>query len=821
MPVSSSSRAQARSGAARMAGAGAGAGAGANAGVVAVTPYAVSVGATEPPEDNGGFQLGQLLQILQRRKRVFWSALVLVAAASTAWLIYQRLVNPVYEGSFTLLITDPVSPTTSGNQGEGGGGSSIGAVALNRAQQDLPTLTRVLESPVVLEPVFQALQRTWPDDNLPSIRVLQDGGASGVLSVQVSGGNRAQLARTLELTQQAYLGWSLQQRRERLQEAVRFLDEQAPALETKANAIQGNVQAFRLRHRLVLPEAEAAATRSQVEGLRNQLIAQQAELGRLERLRGEVAAGKLVTSGFSSQSSDSASGQSGGGSTSVELTVPDQALLAELAKLDTQLAEARSRYVPGTPILQQLERARASLVPEIQAKQLEALGAALDQHRSRIQTTQRQISALESRFNSQPELLRTYGNLEQKLKIAEGNLESYLKAREQFQLEIAQNTAPWKVIAPAQVGASPVAPNLNRGLLQALLLGGAAGVGAALLRDRFDHVFHSPGEVRDELGESLLGHVPYISLFEGVQRDRRFLLEGLDKPGEGSTTYQRFRYQEAFRNLATSLRFLNSDQPVRSIALSSSVPAEGKSLVAVLLAKTLSELGQRVLLVDADLRKPQLHHRIGLDNLSGLSNLLTDEASDWRSCVQPVPNHCGWDVITAGRRPPDPPRLLSSQRMAQLVETLAASDDYDLVIYDTPPALGLADAALVAEQLDGLIMLVSLSRVDRNLPAEAIRRIRQAHAPLLGVVTNSCLQRREGQGDGYGGYGYGGYGYGSSSGYGGYGGYGGYADDPALAYAHYSEPESREPESRKPEGGARGRGLGQRWRRRLGHWLDG
>ncbi|MFS6828120.1 hypothetical protein [Cyanobium sp. ATX-6F1] len=87
------------------------------------------------------------------------------------------------------------------------------------------------------------------------------------------------------------------------------------------------------------------------------------------------------------------------------------------------------------------------------------------------------------------------------------------------------------------------------------------------------------------------------------------------------------------------------------MAFTSSVPSEGKSLLNVLLAKTLSELGQRVLLVDADLRKPQIHHRLGLDNLRGLSNLLTEEAIDWRELLQEVPNYPGWSVITAGRRP--------------------------------------------------------------------------------------------------------------------------------------------------------------------------
>ena len=824
-----------------------------------MVPWGGSSGANQAPGspagDDDGFQLGKIFKVLQRRRRVFIAVFLLVSAASTTWLAYQRLMRPVYQGSFRMLIVDPISPTTGGSSAGEGVEGAIGAVALNRSRQDLPTLIRVLESPVVLKPVVSQLQQTWPGQPIPRIQIMRDPGkpgedpANGVLKVEVSGRDQSQLRRSLELLETSYLGWSLQQRRERLQEAVRFLDEQAPDLERKASVLRGEVQAFRLQHRLLMPETEAATTRGQVDALRNQLIAQQAELSRLERLRGDVASGRLVTSDFSSQSNDGSGASNGSGGTSVSLTVPNQAELAELAKLDGQLAEARSRFVPGTPLLTQLERARASLIPRIQRKQLEAISAALSQYQSGIQTTQRQIALLEGRFDGQPALLRQFGVLEQKLQMAESNLTSYQRAREQFQLEIAQNTAPWKVISPGDVGSTPVEPALGRGLMRALLLGLAAGAGAALLRERFDHVFHTPGEVRDDLGESLLGHVPYISLFEGVRQDKRFMLEELDNPrASGSAAYQRFHYQEAFRNLATSLRFLNSDQPLRSIALSSSLPSEGKSLVVILLAKTLSELGQRVLLVDADMRKPQLHHRLGLDNLSGLSNLLTDELADWQSVVHQVPGHTSWDVITAGRTPPDPPRLLSSQRMGQLVSNIADSGGYDLVIYDTPPALGLADAALVAEQLDGLIVLVSLGKVDRDLPKEAIRRIRQAGAPVLGVVTNARNTGGDTEDQVYGfgyryryGYGKGGYGY---VGY----GYGGYANDPAIAYMYYRKKKAPAgdmtapssdagvgtPGNAQPSAGGNGKGQSgklaallpnrsnlRRIRRSIIRWLDG
>lgn len=768
-----------------------------------------------------GIQLGTVLKIIRRRPRVFLATLAGVTIISTGVNLYLRLFQPVFQGAFTLLINDPIS-ATSGGDNAGSEAVGIGAVALNRTRQDVPTLIEVLESPLVLDPVREKLSREWPDRKSPIFNVSQDrgsrtSGASGILDVTIQGIDLSMLKDALLVTQKAYLEWSLQQRRERLREAVRFLDEQAPELQAKASSIRGELQAFRLKNRLLGPEEEAAATRTQIETLRNALINQQAELGRLQRLREEVSTGKLVTRNFSSGSNDGGGGTGTSGGTTVELTVPDQALLEELSKLDAQIAEARSRYTPDSPILLQLESARNSLVPQLQAKQLDAIDAALSQYASSIRTTQAQISQLELRFNTQPGLLREYEALQQKLTIAEGSLESYLRAREQFQLEIAQNTTPWKVIAAPTVLPHPVEPNLARGLVQGVLLGVLAGVGAALLRDRLDHVFHSPGEVRDDLDEVLLGHVPYISVFSGLRRDKRFILEKLnnDPQSGGITSYERFHYQEAFRNLATSLRFLNTDQPLRAIALTSSIPSEGKSLSVILLAKTLSELGQRVLLIDADLRKPQIHDRLGIDNLRGLSNLLTDEVSDWQSVLQDVQGHDNWQVITAGRRPPDPARLLSSHRMSELVQTITNSGKYDLVIYDTPPALGLADAALVAEHLDGLIILVSLARVDRSLPKEAIKRIRQAGAPILGIVTNERVSRTSSGTKDASSYNYT-YGYGDDF------------SSAASVYAHYNnEDESQqdiqsevEPKTglgRYVPTGSNLKNLGKR----INRWLDG
>jgi len=433
---------------------------------------------------------------------------------------------------------------------------------------------------------------------------------------------------------------------------------------------------------------------------------------------------------------------------------------------------------------------------------LEAIDAALALNQSRMVTASGQQSQLDARFQLQPALIKQYDQLQQKLTIAQDNLAGLIKAKENFQLEIAQRTVPWTVIAQPEIDPNPVKPSVPRNLALGIVLGLVAGAGAGLVRDRFDHVFHSPTEVTDDLHQPLLGHVPHVPFFKGVREEKRFLVESVSQsesdPGERKRQrYDRFFYQEAFRNLFTSLRFLNTGRPLRSVALTSSLPAEGKSLLNVLLAKTLSEMGQRVLLVDADLRKPQLHHRLGVNNLVGLTNLLTEDGLDWREVIQGVKGYDGWDVLTAGRVPPDPARLLSSSRMHDLVRDLAQSGQFDLIVYDTPPVLGLADAALVAEHLDGLMLLVSLDRVDRGLPREAIARIRSSGAALLGIVTNAVKEEKSSGGGSYG-YGYGKYGYGYGKyGY-GYGGYGYASYVPSTAYAYYAQ--SEQGDNAPPEG---------------------
>jgi polysaccharide biosynthesis transport protein len=204
---------------------------------------------------------------------------------------------------------------------------------------------------------------------------------------------------------------------------------------------------------------------------------------------------------------------------------------------------------------------------------------------------------------------------------------------------------------------------------------------------------------------------------------------------------------------------------------------------------------------------------MGLDNAAGLSTLLTQPLPPSAEAVQGMIQRSseGLDVLPAGDSPPDAAKLLSSERCRELCQVIRELPGYDVVIFDSPPALELADPVLLSEHLDGLVFLVGIQRVDRALPEQALRRIRGSGVDVLGVVANQVVAPAPG-GSGYG-YGYGGYGYGY--GYGGYG-YGGYGYNRYLKASAEASPESSTPAA----GAAKASRQLKKASRRLMGWLD-
>ncbi|NJP04292.1 MAG: CpsD/CapB family tyrosine-protein kinase [Chloroflexaceae bacterium] len=191
---------------------------------------------------------------------------------------------------------------------------------------------------------------------------------------------------------------------------------------------------------------------------------------------------------------------------------------------------------------------------------------------------------------------------------------------------------------------------------------------------------------------------------------------------------------EAYRTLRTNIQFSSLDKPLQTLLVTSTSPNDGKSITLANLAVTIAQAEQRVILVDCDLRQPNLHTLFGLSNDEGLTSvLLKQDESALPLLSTDVP---GLSLLTSGPLPPRPPDLLGSRRMAAFIERLR--QEADMILFDTPPATGVTDAAVLARQLDGVLLVLKAGRTRRDRAREAHRILERAKANIIGVVLNNA-----------------------------------------------------------------------------------
>jgi capsular exopolysaccharide synthesis family protein len=288
-------------------------------------------------------------------------------------------------------------------------------------------------------------------------------------------------------------------------------------------------------------------------------------------------------------------------------------------------------------------------------------------------------------------------------------------------------TSPVKVtvFGAADLPKSPSAPRPLINVAVGLVLGLLGGAGAAVLRGRLDRSVKDPEEAAELAG------APVIGL---LLRDEALRKEHVVELGRTSS-----RSAEAFRQLQTNLQFLDVDSPPRVLMVSSAVPAEGKSTLAVNLALSLADAGQRVALVEADLRRPRVTAYLGLVSGVGLTNLLTGRAQI-EDVAQP---YQGGDLVVIGAGPgaPNPAQLLASSTMASVLAKLRAG--YDYVILDAPPLLPVADATGLAVLADGVLLSVRHGSTSKDQLAQTRTTLERVGARLVGTVLNFVPPRDE------------------------------------------------------------------------------
>ncbi len=287
------------------------------------------------------------------------------------------------------------------------------------------------------------------------------------------------------------------------------------------------------------------------------------------------------------------------------------------------------------------------------------------------------------------------------------------------------------IIDKAALPSVPSSPNLKRSLLLSLVLGLLLGGGLAIGIDHLDDTIKSGDDLKEITGLTTLGMIPSVPAPGNFEDDFNDSLSSVS---------------EAYRTLATSLQLSTEHGLPRTLTLTSSEAGEGKSSTAIAITRHFASLGLRVLLIDADLRKASLHTKLGLPNEIGLSNCLTDSAT-LPKAVQPT-NIPGLTFMSSGPLPPNAADLLGGKRIHALItESL---EQYDFILFDGPPVLGLADAQLLSNATSATIFVVNAGRATKSRIVGALQRLWMAKVNVIGTVLTKLETKHYGYGYGYG-----------------------------------------------------------------------
>lgn len=292
-----------------------------------------------------------------------------------------------------------------------------------------------------------------------------------------------------------------------------------------------------------------------------------------------------------------------------------------------------------------------------------------------------------------------------------------------------------ETLSDADLPSRPSSPNVPQALAVGALAGLVVGFFYALVRHVMDNRIRSASVIEERFGLSILGTIPQVNRTKsnstGAEEGQTMQLSAINVHSKTTDPHQ-FRLNESFKELRTNIEFLRPDDTPDVITVSSAHPGEGKSSISLNLALALAEMGKPVVLIDGDLRRPVLASYLNLVEGVGITDLMVGRASV-EDVIQYLPGYPSFAFIGAGRVPPNPSEIIGSERFRQTIRTLAAEA---LVIIDAPPLLPVTDAAILARQFDGCLLVASAGRPTIDEFDKAVSAVRKIDGDILGVVIN-------------------------------------------------------------------------------------
>ncbi len=706
--------------------------------------------------------------------RKYWYASLLTTTLIMAGVGYATWKQVrIYRSAVQIAIDLKSSPNTSVAEklaGESGSGQSEDRTIA------LETIVQSLKSKSILEQAINTIPD--PKQRPPVNQVLMGLGIqtkpdSNVLTVSYTSLSQAEIMTVLNALSKVYIDYSIKNKKARTNNSIEFIESQLPGSRKRLESSASQIEQFRIKYRFVDPATSAAA----LDGYRQNIVAKinearstyyQTQQQYLE-LKKQLASVGLESKGNLS-------------TTMLTQDAAYQGLFAQLKELELKYNQESVRFSPENPLIVSLkekrdgvllllrERAQQVLKRQVDDSELTKGGIAnfgnnlaqnLANKQAEIetslvaQTAQAQsLEAVYQQVQTQiaqlPGLQKQYTELQREYQIASQELTAFLQKVQELKIVNAEQVVPWKLLDPPEYPRNPVSPDVPRqmglGAIGSIIAGILVSVGLNKLDDRVDN----PDSVKAMTGMPILSLIPKVEDLDQstAARGGTFLQTVSGKVKD----YSYWSFIESIRTLALGIGVISDRGDKRAgrvIAMTSSLPKEGKSTITFHTANTLAELGYRVLLVDADMHKSSiaqlcatspLFKREDCDNAAGLSDAIVGNAN-WKDLLKISPEF-NLNVMFSGKQTVSSIVLFNSPRLLRLMEEWRS--EYDYILFDTPPIVGVSDTRLLSSLVDGLVYIVSLNVAQKQIIDRGIDIVSSLKTPVLGLAINRVENHHSG-----------------------------------------------------------------------------
>jgi len=722
------------------------------------------------PRQEEGIGLGVILGGLRK----YWYASVLTTALMMGVIGYVTATQTrIYRSAVQIAIDlkggSSFAEKLAQGSGDNGGQSEDRTIAIETITQSLRSKSMIAQAiglipdPKLRPSVAQVLQglaiQSKPDSN--------------VLTVSYTAVNQDEIVAVLNGLSKVYIDYSIKTKKARTNNSIEFIGSQLPSSRKRLATSASQIEEFRIKYRFVDPATSATT----LDGYRQSIVAKinesRSTYYQIQQQYQELKK-QLNSVGLSSD-----------GNLSTTMLTQDSAfqeLFKQLNELELKYNQESVRFSPENPLIVALkekrdgvrvllrERSQQVLKRQVDERELTKsaipnvgnnlaqnlanrqaeLETSLVAQTAQVQSLEAVYQQVQTQIAQLPGLQKKYTELQREYQIASQELTVFLQKVQELKIVNAEQVVPWRLLDPPEYPNLPLSPDVPRqmglGAIGSILAGVLVSVGLNKLDDRVDN----PDSVKAMTGMPVLSLIPRVDNLDqsSSMRGGTFLQTSKGK----NKDYAYWSFVESIRTLALGIG-LTSDRQAKQvgkiIAMTSSLPKEGKSTIAFHTANTLAELGYRVLLIDADMHKATIAHlctnsplfkREDCDDSDGLSDAIVG-SRNWKDLLKISPES-KLNVMFSGKQTLNSIVLFNSPRLLRLMEEWR--QEYDYVIFDTPPVVGVSDTRLLASLVDGLVYIVSLNVAQKQIIDRGIEIISSLRTPVLGLAINRVENHHSG-----------------------------------------------------------------------------